>query len=1117
MRKFMKKFIGITLAVALVCTSLAVAPEASAKPKAKKIVMNKKKVNLEVGQKFKLKVKKVRPAKASKKVTYKVNKKGKSVIKVTKKGVIKAKAVGKATVNVKAKSNKKVKAKVKVTVRQSVVTPTIAPTTAPTGVVTDPSVAPTGSADSTAAPDVTTKPTRTPRPTPVPTTPTPEPTAPPMEEPAAPYTLEFSDDTVVLQGDATYEINDDNTVTIGVNAQYAGVAFVLPEDLLGKNYDTVKVTYKNPENIGPGYGCGLWRASGDSGTDKESEDVIAWDGIFTDANGGTYTATIAGSESTNAWYINKALFFFNDTDTLNNGPAKVTITKVEFSNSEYDGPAPEATKVPATEAPEGPTAAPTDAPEGNLIANGSFDNGKTGWTANYSDNAVSVVEEDGNSYLKISDRWNCWSGVSTTIEGDYKEGDKIIFSYDVKRSVAPENANAKFVIKLIYPGVEGDTELTPDTPSNGSVDEWTTVTGTFTIARDTNGFDLIIMENNEWEGGTGDDFYLDNVYVGKEEVTVDPTEAPEATEAPATEAPEATEAPATEAPEATEVPTELPTTEAPATEAPSANLAVNGDFSDGITGWGSNYNQAPTLTDGYGVYTGRWNCYSAATYVINRRFAEGDVVEFEFDVKLLEDYAENGNHSFAYWFKSSDDVEGTKYQCLDAEGNVVYGNSETWTTVKGSYTVPAYTESLTIYIGEGPGYNADRNGDFCVDNLYIATENEEPPVATQAPATEAPDRDPADVVLDADSITIVGGAEGAEVTVGTDGSASYELEGGFSGFIIPIPSQYVLNNGDSFVIDIDYESTGCDARAYLLVGTNDSAKSNIIGPAASPLGGIMTATANNVDHIFVKASSYNTKFTSLKINSITISDIPPVATEAPATEAPATEAPATEAPATEAPATEAPATEAPATEAPATEAPATEAPATEAPATEAPATEAPATEAPATEAPATEAPATEAPATEAPATEAPATEAPATPEPTPVMTAPEDKDAPEGDIVGNGCFDDGTNGWTTNGGNLVVENVDGNNICKITGRYNQHGNFKKVIEGDFKAGDVISLSYDVYTDDPIANSCWAMLGYAGEEKTNNEKLEISCSEWQSLQHVFTIEEDTNQIELQIRV
>ena len=110
MRKFMKQLTGITLVVALVISSLAVAPEVSAAPKAKKIVMNKKKVSLEVGQKFKLKVKKIKPSKAKKKVTYKVNKKGKSVVKVTKKGVIKALAVGKATVKVTAKSNKKAKA-----------------------------------------------------------------------------------------------------------------------------------------------------------------------------------------------------------------------------------------------------------------------------------------------------------------------------------------------------------------------------------------------------------------------------------------------------------------------------------------------------------------------------------------------------------------------------------------------------------------------------------------------------------------------------------------------------------------------------------------------------------------------------------------------------------------------------------------------------------------------------------------------------------------------------------------------------------------------------------------------------------------------------------------------
>ncbi|MBE5929361.1 MAG: hypothetical protein E7267_08405, partial [Lachnospiraceae bacterium] len=169
---------------------------------------------------------------------------------------------------------------------------------------------------------------------------------------------------------------------------------------------------------------------------------------------------------------------------------------------------------------------------------------------------------------------------------------------------------------------------------------------------------------------------------------------------------------------------------------PEANLISNGDFSNGSTGWGSNYNVTPTVTDGYGVYSGRWNNYSAATYVINRDFAEGVVVEFEFDVKLAENYANNGDISFVYWFVDASETESEKYRCYDANDEIVYGNAESWTRVKGSYTVPAYTENLTIYIAEGPGYNAERNGDFYLDNLHISFANEEPPVVTEAPTSE---------------------------------------------------------------------------------------------------------------------------------------------------------------------------------------------------------------------------------------------------------------------------------------------------------------------------------------------------------------------------------------------
>jgi len=153
------------------------------------------------------------------------------------------------------------------------------------------------------------------------------------------------------------------------------------------------------------------------------------------------------------------------------------------------------------------------------------------------------------------------------------------------------------------------------------------------------------------------------------------------------------------------------------------NLATNGDFSKGKEGWSSNYDvdNHPAVTDGYGVYSGRWNCYSGATYRIDRSFYAGEVIEFEFDVKLARNYPSNGDISFSYWFESNDGVEGTKYRCYDVNGNTVYGNADDWTRVKGKYTIPRATNNLTMYIAEGPGYSGDRKGDFYIDNLYIGT------------------------------------------------------------------------------------------------------------------------------------------------------------------------------------------------------------------------------------------------------------------------------------------------------------------------------------------------------------------------------------------------------------
>lgn len=116
MRKNTKKILATVLSMALTVTAFSTMPEAKAASKVKKITLSAKKKTLTVGSKFTLKVKKVKPAKATKKVTWKSSKK--SVATVSKKGVVKAKKAGTTKITAVSKSNKKVKATCTVTVKK---------------------------------------------------------------------------------------------------------------------------------------------------------------------------------------------------------------------------------------------------------------------------------------------------------------------------------------------------------------------------------------------------------------------------------------------------------------------------------------------------------------------------------------------------------------------------------------------------------------------------------------------------------------------------------------------------------------------------------------------------------------------------------------------------------------------------------------------------------------------------------------------------------------------------------------------------------------------------------------------------------------------------------------
>lgn len=121
MQKRIKKLLTVVLVIVLSVTLSSGVSGVEAKiPKVKKITMNKKKVELVVGQKLKLKVKKVYPRRASKSVSWKSS--NKKVAIVSQKGVVTSIGTGVTKITATSKKNKKVKAVCIISVKEKVAT-----------------------------------------------------------------------------------------------------------------------------------------------------------------------------------------------------------------------------------------------------------------------------------------------------------------------------------------------------------------------------------------------------------------------------------------------------------------------------------------------------------------------------------------------------------------------------------------------------------------------------------------------------------------------------------------------------------------------------------------------------------------------------------------------------------------------------------------------------------------------------------------------------------------------------------------------------------------------------------------------------------------------------------
>lgn len=398
MKRVMKKAACLVMAAALIGTSIGYSPattQAAAKPK--KIVMNKKKVTLEVGATFKLKVKKVTPKKASKAVSYKSAKK--KIAKVSKKGKITAVAAGSTKITVTSKKNKKVKTTVNVTVTEAKQNTPQASTAPTSGVnaTTAPSVAPTDAVTPTEA--ASPSPKRTQRP---PATPTPKPT-PKYDKPA--QTAEPVKSLPLAEGSfynespdgAEVTYNEDGTMTIKFTKQWAAINFYLPDNaqMYYSNYKSVVITYKSSHtgNFTEENNGDLGHALFDSECDPNSSDLDSA-GLGKHPDWGRKMVT-SEDYSTKVFNVTsecvggciRGLQVFNPNEMAEGDYITITIKSVIF----YDEEKPE-DFVPGDE--DQPT--PSTSPKGVVVNAKDIDFSKADYKTN-DDGSVTVTGDKSNN------------------------------------------------------------------------------------------------------------------------------------------------------------------------------------------------------------------------------------------------------------------------------------------------------------------------------------------------------------------------------------------------------------------------------------------------------------------------------------------------------------------------------------------------------------------------------------------------------------------------------------------------------------------------------------------------------------------------------------------------
>ena len=157
----------------------------------------------------------------------------------------------------------------------------------------------------------------------------------------------------------------------------------------------------------------------------------------------------------------------------------------------------------------------------------------------------------------------------------------------------------------------------------------------------------------------------------------------------------------------------------------------------------------------------------------------------------------------------------------------------------------------------------------------------EPSEAPTAEPSDAPTAEPSDApeagfrAVDLSNAFLVSDDKDSVVTVAEDGSVSYTKLGetGFNGFMFAIGE--TLSAGDKLEVKIDAEGTGSSPRIYLLDGTNDFKTSvdQCTDLVRDTVYTLEVAPDKAATHIYVKAASWNEKFDSLTVRSISVKKV----------------------------------------------------------------------------------------------------------------------------------------------------------------------------------------------------------------------------------------------------